>query len=152
MPASIPAQPLRLLADDAEDLKILSAALQDAVCTIGDISYEPSARRLTVSVNRFRWETAQPVREGERVRAALQFGGVLSVQAHRLRREAEQAVLSLLSIDFTPGDAPAGAVALNFAGGGVLKVQVECLDAVLADLSKPWSARRRPSHDPSESP
>jgi hypothetical protein len=152
MSASVPAQALRLLADDAEDLKILSAALQDAVCTIGDISYEPSARRLTVSVNRFRWETARTAKGGERVRAAVQLGGVLSVKAHRLRREAEQAVLSLLSIDFTPGDTPAGAVTLNFAGGGALKVQVECLDAVLADLSKPWSARRRPSHDSSESP
>ena len=49
-------EPLRLLAEDAEDLKVLSAALQDAVAKIGDIHYEPPARRLTLALNRYRWE------------------------------------------------------------------------------------------------
>ena len=48
------APPLRLLAQDADDLAVLSAALQDAVAKIGDIAFEPSARRLTVAFNRFR--------------------------------------------------------------------------------------------------
>jgi hypothetical protein len=143
-------EPLRLLADDEEDLKIISAAVQDAVCTIGDIAYEPRGRRLTVALNRFRWETQAPSRGGERVRAAVQFGGVQSVQARRLRRDAKQGVLSLLSISFEAGEAPAGVVMLNFAGGGALRVGVECVDAVLSDLSAPWSTPRRPSHDGDE--
>jgi hypothetical protein len=142
--------PLRLLADDTEDLKVLSAALQDAVCQIGDISYEATARRLTVSLNRFRWEAAGEGRGGERVRAALQFGGVLAVQARRLKLEAKQAVLSLLAIVFEGGEPPAGTVVLTFAGGGALRLEVECLDAVLADLSTPWPTPRRPAHDLSE--
>ena len=48
--------PLRLLAEDAEDLKVIAAALQDAVGKIGDISYEPGAQRLTLAFNRYRWE------------------------------------------------------------------------------------------------
>jgi hypothetical protein len=141
---------LRLLADDEEDLKVISAALQDAVCHIGDIDYELKARRLTVSLNRFRWEAGQTGRGGERVRTALQFGGVLSVKARRLRRDAKQGVLSVLSLAFEPAEPPAGVVVFNFAGGGALRADVECLDAVLADLSAPWATPRRPSHDLSE--
>ncbi|MEP6968539.1 MAG: DUF2948 family protein, partial [Pseudomonadota bacterium] len=40
--------PLRLLAEDGEDLAVISAALQDAVTRIGDIQWEPAARRLTI--------------------------------------------------------------------------------------------------------
>jgi hypothetical protein len=141
---------LRLLADDEEDLKVISAALQDAVCQIGDIDYELKARRLTVSLNRFRWEAAGAGRGGERVRTALQFGGVLAVKARRLRRDAKQGVLSVLSVAFEPAEPPAGVVVFNFAGGGALRADVECLDAVLADLSAPWATPRRPSHDLSE--
>ncbi len=143
-------EPLRLLADDEEDLKVISAAVQDAVCLIGDIAYEPPARRLTVALNRFRWETPEGARGGHRVRAAIQFGGVLSVQARRLRRDAKQGVLSLLSIAFEPAEAPAGVITLNFAGGGALRAEVECVDAVLSDLSAPWPTPRRPKHDGTE--
>lgn len=146
-----PSRSLRLLAGDAEDLKIISSALQDALCMVGDIAYEPPARRLTVAVNRFRWERAGAKRGGERVRAALQIGGVLKVQAQRLRPDAKQGVLSLLSVTFEPGEAPAGALILTFAGGGAMRAEVECLDAILADLSAPWPTPRRPSHDGPES-
>jgi hypothetical protein len=144
-----PFEPLRLLANDAEDVKVISAALQDAVCVISDIAYEPRARRLTVTFNRFRWEAAG-AKGGERVRSALQFGGVLDVKGRRLRRDAKQGVLSLLSIAFEPAEAPAGAVILTFAGSGALRAEVECLDAVLTDLSAPWPTPRRPAHDVSE--
>ena len=93
---------LKLLAQDAEDLKVVAAALQDAVGKIGDISYEPAARRLTLAFNRYRWEA----KGGERVRAALQVGSVLKVQARKLRRNAKDAVVELLNVEFEPGEAP----------------------------------------------
>lgn len=134
---------LRLLAEDADDLTVVAAALQDAVGKIGDISYEPAARRLTLVFNRYRWEGGG----GERVRAALQVGSVLKVQARKLRRSAKDAVIELLSVGFEPGDAPAGVVIFTFAGGGDLRAEVECLDAVLADVSEPWPTPRRPQHE-----
>ena len=140
--------PLRLLAADGEDLKVISAALQDAVCTIGDIRYEPGPRRLTIAFNRFRWE-AQANKGGERVRAALQLGGVLEVKSKKLRRDAPKAVVSLLAMAFEPAEVPGGVVVFSFAGGGDLRASVECVDAVLADLSRPWPTRNRPAHDPS---
>ncbi len=134
---------LRLLAEDADDLSVISAALQDAVGKVGDIAFEPTARRLTIALNRYRWEGEG----GERVRCALQIGSVLKVQTRRIRRGAKDAVVSLLAVGFEPGEAPGGVLTLSFAGGGDLRATVECVDAVLADLSEPWSTPRKPAHE-----
>jgi len=136
---------LRLLAEDADDLAVISAALQDAVTRIGDIQWEPGARRLTIAFNRFRWEADEA--QGMRVRAALQLGGVLGVKARNLRREAKAAVLELLALTFEAGDPPGGLVIFTFADGGDLAATVECVDAALADLSAPWATPRIPGHD-----
>ena len=135
---------LQLLAEDPDDLEVVSAALQDAVTKIGDIRYESKGRSLTIAFNRFRWESDG--RRGERVRAGLQLGGVLEVKARKLRREAPYAVLELLALSFQPSEAPGGVVLFTFAGGGDLAVTVECVDAVLADLSDPWPTPRKPEH------
>jgi hypothetical protein len=137
--------PLRLLAQDAEDIAVISAALQDAVGKIGDISFDPKARRLTLALNRYRWEAGGKTRE--RVRTGLQLGGVLGVKSRKLRRDARGAVVELLSLTFEPGEAPGGAVVFTFAGGGDLRAEVECLDLVLADVSAAWSTPRTPGHE-----
>jgi hypothetical protein len=140
-----PAQTLRLLALDADDLAVISAALQDAVTRIGDIRWERTPRRLTIALNRLRWEA--DIGPRERVRAAIQLGCVLSVKARNLRPEPRDAVLQLLAISFEEGDAPAGVVRFAFADGGDLAAEVECVDAALADLSAPWTTVHRPAHE-----
>jgi len=136
------ATPLRLLAQDPEDLAIVSAAMQDAVAKVGEISYEAKARRLTVAFNRYRWETG----ESERVRSGLQLGGVLKVQTRKIRRGARDAVLEVLAVTFEPGEAPGGTITISCAGGGDLRAVVECIDVVLADVSAPWPTPRTPTH------
>jgi hypothetical protein len=137
-------KPLRLLAQDADDLAVISAALQDAVTRIADIHWDRSARQLTVAFNRFRWEA--PGDQAERVRSGLQLGDVLDVKARKLRRDASDAVVELLALNFEPGEPPGGLVVFAFAAGGDLAARVECIDAVLADLSPPWRAPRKPEH------
>jgi hypothetical protein len=134
--------PLRLLAQDPEDLAIISAAMQDAVAKVGEISYEAKARRLTMAFNRYRWETG----ESQRVRSGLQLGGVLKVQTRKIRRGARDAVLEVLAVTFEPGEAPGGTITISCAGGGDLRAVVECIDAVLADVSQPWPTPRTPTH------
>jgi len=134
--------PLRLLAEDADDIGVISAALQDAVIKVGDIRLEPAARRLTLVFNRYRWEAGR----GQRVRSALQLGSVLDVKARKIRRDAKDAVLELLALTFEINDAPGGVVNFNFAGGGDLRAHVECIEAVLADVSAPWPTPRTPVH------
>jgi hypothetical protein len=136
--------PLRLLAEDADDLEVISAALQDAVTRIGDIQWEPRGRRLTIAFNRFRWEASDD--PGQRVRAGLQLGGVLEVRARNLRQDASDAVLGLLALTFEPADPPGGVVNFAFADGGDLAATVECIDAALADLSDPWPTPSKPEH------
>jgi Protein of unknown function (DUF2948) len=136
--------PLRLLAEDADDLAVISAALQDALAKIGDIGWDPVGHRLTIGFNRYRWEAGG--KKGQRVRAGLQLSSVLKVQARKLRRDAKGAVVSLLSIGFEPGDAPGGVITLTFAGGGDLRCEVECIDAALVDVGTPWATTHTPGH------
>ncbi|MFN3932785.1 MAG: DUF2948 family protein [Brevundimonas sp.] len=140
VPGGQAVEPLRLLAEDADDLHIISAALQDAILRPVDIVWEPAARRVTLALSRFCWECG-----GTRVMSAMQFGDVLSVKSRRLPRGPEHA-LELLAMDFVPDEAPGGRVIMMFAGGGDLRIDVECLDAVLTDLSERWPARVAPSH------
>jgi hypothetical protein len=134
--------PLRLLAQDADDLAVISAAMQDAVAKVGDITYEPKAGRLTIAFNRFCWERGGR----ERVRSALQLGGVMNVQARKIRRTPRDAVIEVLAVSFDAGEAPGGIVTISCAGGGDLRAVVECVDAVLADVSEPWPTPREPAH------
>jgi hypothetical protein len=136
------ATPLRLLAQDAEDLEVISAAMQDAVAKVGEVSYEAKARRLTIAFNRYRWEAAG----SERVRSGLQLGGVLKVQTRKIRRSPRDAVLEVLAVTFEPGEAPGGMITISCAGGGDIRAVVECVDAVLADISEPWPTPRTPRH------
>ncbi len=137
-----------LAAQDAEDLEVISARLQDAVAQLKELAYLPKKRRFAALFNRFKWEDN---RRGAnvRVRSLLHFDGVLSVQSKGLKHGAPDAVVSLLAIRFTPrgGDDPAGTVELVFAGGGAMKLEVECLDAGLSDVGRDWAARGRPDHD-----
>ena len=137
---------LRLLAEDADDLAVISAALQAAVTRVGDIRWEAGSRRLTIAFSRFRWEAEAGA--GERVRAGMQLGGVLSVKARNLRAEAKEAVLQLLTVTFEKDDPPGGLITFAFADGGDLAARVECIDAALADLSPPWTVPVTPEHEP----
>lgn len=131
---------MRLLAEDAHDLQIISSALQDAIMRPVDIRWEKNARRLTVVLSRFCWECGD-----KRVAAALQFGDVHGVKSRRLPR-APDAALELLAMDFIPDEAPGGRVIMMFAGGGDLRIDVECMDAVLTDLSERWPVGQAPEH------
>jgi hypothetical protein len=137
--------PLRLLAEDADDLAVISAALQDAVAKVGDIEWDARGRRLTLALNRYRWE-APGALLGERVRTGLQFGSVLAVKARNVRHEPREAVVELLAVSFEPGEPPGGEIRLAFAGGGDMLLSVECIDAALADVSQPWHTPSTPAH------
>jgi Protein of unknown function (DUF2948) len=139
---------LKLMAEDAADLDILAAAAQDALARVGDIAYDKRARRFAARINRFRWEAAGEHGPYERVEAALSFEGVLGVKSRKVRLDAPDAIAQILSIDFMPAEEPPGGVVrVTLAGGGEISLDVECLDAVLADLGQPWPTGRRPDHE-----
>jgi hypothetical protein len=138
-----------ITAEDADDLEIVSARLQDAVARIKDLVYLPKSRRFAAVFNRFKWEDAEKFAgRNLRVRAGVYFNNVLSVKAHNLLRESPYAIVSLLAVKFTPKDPDdcGGTVELLFSGGGAMRLEVECLDAGLTDLTGPWAAQARPKH------
>lgn len=138
---------LKLAAADAEDLEVLSARLQDAVAQLKNITWLPKKRRFAAVVNRLKWEEGGKTR----VRAGLHFDGVLKVQSHKVKLGAEDAVVSILALRFTPtgGEDPGGEVEIVLAGGGAFRLTVECIDAELADMTEAWAARGTPDHETS---
>lgn len=140
---------LKLMAEDAADLEIIGAAVQDALLRMGDVALDKRARRFTAQINRFRWEAADGA-DGpfERIRAALSFEGVLGVKSRRVRPDSPEALASILSLAFLPDEEPPGGVVrLLLAGGGEIALEVECLDALLIDIGEPWRTPRRPDHE-----
>jgi hypothetical protein len=134
----------KLAAQDSEDLTILSARLQDAVAKLGDMAFLAKQHRFAAVVNRLEWEKGGKTR----VRAGLHFNSVLAVKTNKVKLGAKDAVVSILAITFTPKavDDPAGTIEIVLAGGGAIRLEVECIDAELADTTQPWTARATPDH------
>jgi hypothetical protein len=142
------AEPLKFVALDGEDLEVVSTHLQDAVVNASEVLWRPQEHRLVVALNRFDWESAvQPGKpEYRRRRAALRFERVQSCKSRGLGPQDRNAVLNLLSVEFSPTDAPAGLVTLTFSGGAAIRLEVECLEAELADLGPTWTTSTCPAH------
>ncbi len=139
---------LRLVAEDAADLEVISAALQDAVLQVRDLAFLPSTRRFACVVNRFRWEGEGSRRVShERVRAGLHFENVLAARARNIAQDRPEGVLNLLAIRFDELNAPSGLVTLVFSGGAELRLEVEALEAHLSDLGLVWETPNKPEHD-----
>jgi hypothetical protein len=141
---------LKLIALDKDDIEVVSAHLQDAVVKAADIRWRPAEKRLVIALNRFDWEAAHgTVPEFRRRRAALRFERVSACKCRNCcAAEAVQAnrVLNLLAVVFESTDQPAGVVTLTFSGGATLRLEVECLEAELADLGPSWGTGCCPAH------
>ena len=138
--------PLRLRALDGDDLTVISALVQDAVVTVGEVGWLRQHRRFAALVNRFRWEGQ--TRTPERVRSMLVIEDVLAVKSQGVDPKDKDTVLSILSLSWEPGEDGTGRILVTLAGDGVLAVEVEALEILLQDVTKPYLARSRkaPSH------
>ncbi len=141
-------RPLRLSALDAEDLKILSALVQDAVFPATEMRWDAKRRRFALLINRFRWEVTQQ-EAAERVQALLVIDDVMAVASQGVARDDPDLVFSLLALEFAPGEDGAGALSLILAGDGEIRLQVECLSVSLRDATRPYRAvsGKAPKHD-----
>ena len=139
--------PLKFVVLDEEDLEVVSTHLQDAVAKVADVLWRPRERRLVLALNRFDWESAQAAQpEYRRRRAALRFERVLSCKSRGVNPAGKDAVLNLLAVEFSETQAPSGVVTISFSGGATLRLEVECLEAELADLGPTWTTTARPVH------
>lgn len=136
--------PLRLRALDQDDLTVLSGLAQDAVLTAADMTLRKRDRRFALLLNRFRWEDLDHARargrQVERVRAVMVVEDVMSVQAQGITPGNADTVLSLLSLNFEPGADGTGRLVLTFAGDGAIALEVEALEVLLRDVTRPYVA------------
>jgi hypothetical protein len=141
------ARGLRLLAQDAEGLQILAAAVQDALVKPSDMKRDTRSRTFGFEMSRFQWEAAGKRAPFFRTRSILAFSSVHMARATGLPRTGEDALV-LLDLAFIPSaDTPAGEIRLVFAGGGEMRLGVECIDATLIDTGPSWPTRRKPDHE-----
>lgn len=140
---------LKLLALDEEDLKIVSAHVQDAVMKVGDLDFIAASKQFVVPMYRFAWEKEATERrpQPERRNSMMHFTRVQAAKLSGISRAKPDEVLSLLAVTYTATDSPAGVVDLVFAGGGAIRLEVECIEARLVDLGGAWGASSRPAHD-----
>ena len=142
---------LKLVALDRDDIEVVSAHVQDARVRVGEIYWYPDNHRFVMALNRFDWMTAvdpKPDAKADyrRCRTALRFERVLSCQCRGVNPANKNAELNLLAVEFVERDSPAGSVNLTFSGGGVIRLDVECLEAELADLGEIFTAEICPDH------
>ena len=152
-----PDNPLRLRAEDADDLAVISAVVQDALISVRDLTYDRAAKRFTLVANRFRWETKPPTANGgsdsdlayERRLCAVTFDAVESAAYRGFRRRDEERILSLLAI--RPGDDP-GTIDLEFSGGAALRLGVSAIKAYATDFGESWPTAWQPDHNTGDMP
>ncbi|QLF69315.1 DUF2948 family protein [Peteryoungia desertarenae] len=139
---------LKLLALDADDLSVISAHMQDAVFKVADLSFSARSSLFSVAVNRFVWEKAdRAAKSYERRRAVLSFKRVQAVRSIGFDRSKGDDVLSLLAVRFLiKDDGPDGVIELVLSGGGTIALDVECIEAQLADTGGAWETASKPGH------
>lgn len=155
---------LKLVALDKDDIEVISAHVQDSLVKIADILWRPSEHRFVIALNRFDWMSAAEIAnttkmsgkvsgtaaaikpDYRRCRTALRFERVLACKCRNLDQTAKDAQLNLLAVEFAETDPPAGIVSLIFSGGGVIRLDVECLEVELADLGEVSAAAICPDH------
>ncbi len=139
---------LKILALEPEELPIISACLQDAVIRIGDINFSPRTKQFVMVANRFEGEHDRNSKTGFRRRTGVTFSQVNKVRSQKIRQGADDAVLSLLALEFVTGsDAPEGVIKLVFSGGGTIELEVECVEVQMEDLGPRWETANVPTHD-----
>lgn len=139
-------QGLKLTALDAQDLEIISAHMQDALLKSSALQYLARQKKFILTANRFDW--GREAEDGSLTRrpCLLQFARVEAVQAKNLSPAGPELSLALLSITFEPAEMPSGHVVLTFSGGASLRLQVECIEAQLADSEIALASRSKPTH------
>lgn len=125
----------KLVALDDDDLAVISAHVQDAAVVAGDILWRQAENRLVIAMRRI---DCEDIIAGDcvprRLISVLRFDRVLSCRSRAIDMAASDLPLTLLGIEFYRGKKPGGEVMLLFASGGVLRLEVECLECELADL------------------
>ena len=140
---------LKLNATTTEDLKVISAHLQDSITQPGNIVHLKKNRILLIQLNRFMWEDVEKgvFRKNKRILCILKFENVLSVYSKNLNQKKKDHFLDFLAIESKLLSDKSYEIILHFAGDRLIKVNSEVIDCFLDDQGEPWETKNKPKHD-----
>ncbi len=136
---------MKLLAVEAAEIEIISAAVESMISSRGEMKYNRQSRSFEITGSRFMWEKSAT--HGYRTRSGLHFMDVQSVRAQSLNTDRPTDVQELLSIGIEEGEDGQAAITLKFAANRSIELAVECVNASLTDLGQHWHTDRIPKHD-----
>ena len=134
---------LKLSALDADDLGVISAAVQDALVAVRDCAHLKDEKRFVLLLNRFQWEADPSIDSAHsRTHSALVFNEVTGVHHHDIPLDEPDRMLELLAITLESD----GSVALRFASGRAIRLEIGRLACHLGDVGEPWPTPWKPAH------
>ena len=138
---------LKLLGRNQEDLKVISAYLQDSIVTIKDIVFLKLNRTFVMVLNRFMWEDIEKgvFRENKRVRCAVKFEEVLKVESKNINQENKNKKLECLAVESAEIE-NGFRIKIFFSGDSIITVTSETLEVTLNDVGSPWNVKYAPKH------
>ena len=139
---------LKLIGRSSDDLKTISAYLQDSIVVQKDIIFLKKNKIFIMIVSRFMWEDAEKglFRENRRIKSAVRFNRVLNVICSNINQKKRNKMLELLTIENILLKNKTFKIKLIFSGNSIITVFAEEIEAVLDDLGKSWIVKKAPKH------
>ena len=139
---------LKLLAKTSDDIKVISAHLQDSIISIEDIANLMN-RIFLMQLNRFMWEDVERgvFRKNKRIRAILKFENVINVSSKNIKTKNKENFLEFLTIETIQMPDKSYDMNLIFSGNSIIKINAEVIDVTLDDQGRPWETKAKPKHD-----
>ncbi len=143
------AQNLKLIAKTEEDLKVLSAHLQDSIVKTSDIAMLEKNRIFLMQLNRFMWEDVERgvFRKNKRIRTILKFENVIKATSKNVNQKKNDRFLDFLAIETIKMPDKNYEMNLIFSGDIVIKLLIEAVEVTLDDQGIPWESKNKPKHD-----
>ncbi len=139
---------LKLIARTVEDLRVVSAHLQDSIANITDIASLQKNKIFLMQLNRFMWEDVEKgvFRKNKRIRTVLKFENVLKVHSKNINQKKKDKFLDFLTIEtnFMPDNNYE--MKIVFAGDSVIKIISEVIEVTLDDQGEAWDTKNIPKH------
>ena len=139
---------LKLIGKNQEDLKTISAYLQDSVIIVKDILFLKKNKIFLMILNRFIWEDAEKgvFRKNKRIRCAVKFEEVIKVQSKNINQKNNKKPLEYLAIKSSFMSNNFFKIKIFFSGGGIITITSEVIEVSMNDLGKPWNVNYFPVH------
>ncbi len=140
---------LKLIARTIDDLRVISAHLQDAIVNIKDIANLKKNKIFLMQLSRFMWEDVEKgvFRKNKRIRTVLKFENVINVHSKNINRSKKDKFLDFLTIETNKMPDKNYEMNIVFSGDLRIKVISELIDVTLDDQGDPWDTKNKPKHD-----